>query len=169
MASGCGSLAPTVPPPSAPVAPRLAPAVRSEPPAWRPAPGFSPAAVRAVELARSLLETPYRYGGSDPVGFDCSGLVSFVLRDVGVDLPRTAEAQSRAGRWVAPDELRPGDLVFFGDRDKPHHVGVVVSEAGDSLRMIHASTSQGVVETDVLRSEYWLERFQYGRRVLPAD
>ena len=83
-------------------------------------------------------------------------------------LPRTAETQARAGRWVAPDELAPGDLVFFGDtREKPHHVGLVVSEPGRPLAMIHASSSRGVIETEVTASAYWLRRLRFGRRVLP--
>jgi cell wall-associated NlpC family hydrolase len=127
-------------------------------------------AARVVSLARSLLATPYRYAGSDPKGFDCSGLTSYVFEKVGLSLPRTAQTQAAAGRWVAPDELASGDLVFFGeDRTKPYHVGVVVSEPGEPLTMIHASSSRGVTETAVLTNSYWLPRLRFGRRVLAAD
>jgi cell wall-associated NlpC family hydrolase len=111
-------------------------------------------AARVVSLARSLLATPYRYAGSDPKGFDCSGLTSYVFEKVGLSLPRTAQTQAAAGRWVAPDEL---------------HVGVVVSEPGEPLSMIHASSSRGVTETAVLTNSYWLPRLRFGRRVLAAD
>lgn len=155
--------------------PRTAPSRSPETPAAWPAP-TSPArttatrtlADRIVDLAYSLIETPYRYAGNDPRGFDCSGLTVYLFHRFGVALPRTAETQAKTGHWVAPDELARGDLVFFGDtRDKPHHVGLVVSSPGKPLSMIHASTSRGVIETEVTASAYWLERLRFGRRVLP--
>lgn len=122
---------------------------------------------RVVRLARSLVTTPYRYSGSDPSGFDCSGLITYVFDQVGRQLPRTAQSQASAGHWVAPDELASGDLVFFGDdRNKPHHVGLVVSDPGEPLTMVHSSSSRGVIETEILSNSYWLPRLSFGRRVL---
>ncbi len=128
----------------------------------------APAAARIVSSARSVLGAPYRYSGADPRGFDCSGLTSYVFAASGVALPRTAEEQAEFGNWVALDELTAGDLVFFSTAEKPNHVGLVVSVGGEPLRMIHASTSGGVIETDVLDESYWLERLRFGRRVLPG-
>ena len=154
---------PAPPPREAPVA-RPQPAPRAERDTTR-----TSLADDVVRLARSLIATPYRYAGADRRGFDCSGLTAFVYQRFGVPLPRTAATQARTGHWVAPDELAPGDLVFFGDsRDKPHHVGVVVSQPGGPLAMVHASSSRGVVETEVTGSAYWLERLRFGRRVLPS-
>lgn len=158
-ASACGSLAPP------------APVARSAPDRPTPADVGSVAAThpaeRAVALARSLLEVPYRYSGADPSGFDCSGLTWYVFSKVGLGLPRTASSQAGVGRWVAPDELARGDLVFFGaDREKPMHVGLVVSSPGEALTMIHSSSSRGVIETEVLSNSYWLSRLSFGRRVL---
>lgn len=128
----------------------------------------SRAAERIVHRARQLIARPYRWGGSDPSGFDCSGFTRFVLASVGVELPRTTVEQARAGRWKPPDELTLGDLVFFGtDRTRPFHVGLVVSGAGQPLTMIHASTSRGVIETEIVSNSYWLPRLTFGRRVLP--
>lgn len=124
-------------------------------------------ATRVVESAYSMLDTPYRFSGADPRGFDCSGLTRYVFAAAGVELPRTAADQAGAGSWVALDELSAGDLVFFAQTSKPSHVGVVVSARGEPLRMIHASSSRGVVETEVLRDGYWLSRLKFGRRVLP--
>lgn len=69
--------------------------------------------LRAARIARHMLGVPYRYGGSSPAGFDCSGLVLFVYSRLGVHLPRVASAQFGIGRRVSRASLRPGDLVFF--------------------------------------------------------
>ncbi|MEM7354218.1 MAG: C40 family peptidase [Acidobacteriota bacterium] len=159
LATGCSShrSSPPTPPRPFTTAPPSAPTTYT-----------TATAQRAVDLARSLLRTPYRYGGESPAGMDCSGLTSYVYQRLGVQLPRRAEDQADVGRWIAPDELAAGDLVFFGeDRDKPFHVGLVVSASGQPLRMIHSSTSRGVIETHVTASDYWLRRFKFGRRVLP--
>ena len=118
-----------------------------------------------VASAEALLGTPYRYAGTDPSGFDCSGLTSYLYGRSGVELPRTAADQAELGSRVALDELAPGDLVFFAESGrKPHHVGLVVSRPGEALTMIHASSSSGVVRTDVTASQYWLRRLRFGRR-----
>ena len=120
-----------------------------------------------------MLGRAYRYGGAGPRAFDCSGLVLYVLERDGVPVPRTTREQARFGVWVPLDELEAGDLVFFSESPggvpaKPHHVGIVTSGAGEPLRMIHASTSRGVVETAIFESAYWLRRLRFGRRVDPV-
>ena len=128
----------------------------------------TPAASRIVDSARAVLGAPYLYAGETPRGFDCSGLTSYVFAAAGLGLPRTAAEQAAFGHWVALDELSAGDLVFFSTETKSDHVGLVVSAPGEPLRMIHASSSRGVIETDVLRNSYWLNRLRFGRRVLPG-
>ena len=82
-------------------------------------------------------------------------------------MPRTAEAQSQAGAWVPMDEVMPGDLLFFGLEDvRISHVGIVVSEPGAPLEMIHAATSRGIVRTEIERSKYWLARLRFARRLV---
>lgn len=123
--------------------------------------------VLVVNSARKLIGSRYRYGGeSRRQGFDCSGLTWYVWNRLGGNLPRTADEQAHVGSWVPLDELRPGDLLFFGPtREVIDHVGIVASRPGDALLMVHASTSQGVVETNVTSSSYWLQRLHFGRRV----
>ncbi|HYN28768.1 MAG TPA: C40 family peptidase [Dermatophilaceae bacterium] len=80
----------------------------------------APAASGVVGIARGLLGIPYRLGGTTPAGFDCSGFTSYVFRQVGTSLPRTAAAQQAAASRVS--DPRPGDLVFFGA--PAYHVGI---------------------------------------------
>ena len=100
---------------------------------------------RAVAIAVSELGTPYRYGGSSPGGFDCSGLVSYVYGKLGVPLPHNAAAQYAYGRPVDRDRLRPGDLVFFHGLG---HVGLYVGKG----RIIHAPQTGERVEIQSLAS-----------------
>ena len=75
-----------------------------------------------VEAAEEFIGTPYRSGGTTTGGVDCSGLAFAVYRRVGVKLPRTSEAQARMGSHIDRDELRAGDLVFFGSGSNVNHV-----------------------------------------------
>lgn len=159
LLAGCASSYTARPAPTPPAPPVAAPPATPLP--------DGAAALRVVELARSVLRAPYRPRGLGRNGFDCSGLTTWVFARTGRELPRTAREQAAVGLWVALDELRPGDLVFFGrSRRALTHVGIVVSEPHQPLTMIHAATSRGVVETVVLDSPYWLGRLQLGRRIL---
>ncbi len=112
--------------------------------------------------ALSLRGKPYRTGGTDPNGFDCSGLVRYVFAQHGVTVPRTVSEQYRAGGEVAATELTAGDLVFFSTSGAgASHVGIVVG--GDSF--VHAPTSSGVVRVDRLGGAYWATRFLGARRI----
>jgi cell wall-associated NlpC family hydrolase len=115
--------------------------------------------------ALSLRGVPYRNGGRDPSGFDCSGFVWYVFDQHGVRLPRTVSEQFRAGTDVDPRDLRAGDLVFFdtinGARQLATHVGIVIG--GDEF--VHAPSSTGEVRVERLASTYWAPRFVGARRV----
>jgi peptidoglycan DL-endopeptidase CwlO len=107
--------------------------------------------------------TPYRNGGADPAGFDCSGFVWYVFTQHGLALPRTVQDQYRVGDNVAVVDLRPGDLVFFSTTvPGPSHVGIVIG--GDSF--VHAPSSTGVVRVERLSAPYWSSRFLGARRIL---
>jgi cell wall-associated NlpC family hydrolase len=112
--------------------------------------------------ALSLRGVPYRNGGADPKGFDCSGLVWYVFARHGLAVPRTVEDQFRAGDEVRAQELRAGDLVFFTTTGGgASHVGIAVG--GDSF--VHAPSASGVVRVERLGTDYWSSRFIGGRRV----
>lgn len=143
--------------------------------ATAPPPRPAPISTRPLTAASSsdlafralgLVGTPYRSAGSDPaIGFDCSGFVVYVYRDVlGIPLPRTTGAQYdmhlRSPRRGA---LQTGDLVFFDTGGRGiSHVGIYVGEG----RFVHAPNQGGRVRLDHLDDRYWKERYRGARRVL---
>jgi len=121
---------------------------------------------RAVlEAAETRIGAPYRYGGSGPEAFDCSGLVAYAHRQVGIVVPRTAAEQFSKAAPVKRRELRPGDLVFFqlAGRDVGH-VGIY---AGDD-RFVHAPQSGGHVRLASLEDEWYRQRFAGAGRFYAA-
>jgi cell wall-associated NlpC family hydrolase len=100
---------------------------------------------RAVRIAALEIGVPYRYGGSSPSGFDCSGLVAYVYARLGIRLPHNAAAQYGFGRSVDRGRLEPGDLVFFHGLG---HVGLYIGHG----RIIHAPQSGERVEIQSLSS-----------------
>jgi murein DD-endopeptidase len=108
-----------------------------------------------LDVAVSELGTPYRYGGSTPRGFDCSGLVYFAYYKTGIRIPRSTMAQYRHARPVALMNLQPGDLVFFRSAHRSvSHVGIY---AGNG-RFIHAPSRGRVVSYDSLNDPFWKQR-----------
>src|SRR5581483_3780958 len=88
-----------------------------------------------VSTALHLVGTPYRNGGADPEGFDCSGFVQYVFWQQGISVPRTVDELSRSGTRVDEPQLQPGDLVFFHTSGRgATHVGIAI----DSSRFVHA-------------------------------
>jgi len=116
-----------------------------------------------VSMALHLVGTPYRNGGADPDGFDCSGFVQYVFSQQGVNVPRTVDELARSGARI--DEVQPGDLVFFHTSGRgPTHVGIAI----DGGRFVHAPSSRGEVRVEPITRPYWAERFVQARRVVVA-
>ncbi|MBQ4515297.1 MAG: C40 family peptidase [Clostridia bacterium] len=119
---------------------------------------------RVVEMAKRYLGTPYVYGGSSPKGFDCSGFTSFVYKQLGYSLNRTAHSQLSNGVEVARSDLRPGDLVMFkrAGNSSVHHVGIYV---GDGM-MIHSPQTGDVVKYTSINTGYYNNVYYTARRIV---
>jgi murein DD-endopeptidase len=121
-----------------------------------------------AQLAVKLLGAPYRFGGATPAGFDCSGLVFYAHRELGLTVPRTSRDQARVAEEISQRKLERGDLVFFriGKRHVDH-VGIYI---GDRL-FIHAPRSGRPVTLQSLDDEYYEKHFsgagRFWDRVVP--
>ncbi len=127
-------------------------------------PGIPSCKLRAtvVKTAVSYQGTPYRFGGRDRSGIDCSALVQNAYRNAGIDLPRTAALQYQKGTFIPQEKLQPGDLVFFQTtRPGASHVGIYVG-SGD---FIHA-TSSGRVKYNGLSDTYYSTRFIGAKKIV---
>ena len=114
---------------------------------------------RAASIASELIGTPYRFGGTARDGFDCSGLVYYVYRELGVTLPRTAAEQRAQLAHVSAESLVPGDLVFFST--PKDHVGIYVGRG----EFVHAPGTGRSVERARLDTPYFILGFAGGGRV----
>ncbi|TND08061.1 MAG: NLP/P60 protein [Bacteroidetes bacterium] len=115
-----------------------------------------------VFFAQQYLGTPYKYGSCNKNngGFDCSGFTYFVFSHFGISIPRSSRDYEKLGTAVKPEEARRGDLILFTGTKSTKgvgHVGIVISNPGEPLRFIHASSSKnhfGVVVTEFAASHY---------------
>jgi cell wall-associated NlpC family hydrolase len=115
-----------------------------------------------VGTALELRGVPYRNGGVNPDGFDCSGFTQYVFAQHGFTLPREVRDQFRVGKPVGIEELLPGDLIFFSTvAPGPSHVAIAVG--GDEF--VHAPSSTGVVRVERINSTYWSPRLLGVRRM----
>jgi cell wall-associated NlpC family hydrolase len=115
-----------------------------------------------VTSATAMLGQPYRYGGTAPGGFDCSGLVEYAAQNAGIRLPRTTREQMRVGVVVRRADVKAGDLVFMHIARTQLHVGIAL----DGDRFVHAPAHGGHVRIDSLAQPPYSTGFLGARRVI---
>lgn len=119
---------------------------------------------RLVSRAMKYLGTPYRYGGTSPAGFDCSGFVYYLYGAVfGQTIPRMPHDMAREGTPVGRSDLKRGDLVFFGYRGTFTHVGIY---AGNG-QFVHATHRGSPVQVSPLDGDYYRDRYMTAVRLSP--
>jgi len=120
-----------------------------------------PVRSQVVFTAIQMVGVPYRWGGSTPEGFDCSGLVQYVYSNAGLRLPRTAAAQMDAVAPVTLENAQAGDLLFFRDGSRTSHVAIYLGDG----RFVHAPSTGNHVSLDSFGNTYWRMRFARAGRV----
>jgi murein DD-endopeptidase / murein LD-carboxypeptidase len=121
---------------------------------------------RLLPVAKKFEGVPYQWGGTSAKGFDCSGFIVTVFKELDINLPRTTKGMYGVGESVSKDKLRVGDLVFF------HTYGSGVSHAGIYIgngEFIHSSSSKGVIVSKLDDPYYWKHRYLGARRVLDYE
>jgi cell wall-associated NlpC family hydrolase len=119
-----------------------------------------------INTALKFLGVPYRNGGTDPSGFDCSGFIQYVFNALGVALPREVRDQYRVGQDISLDDVQAGDLLFFQTVSRgASHVGMAIGPG----QFVHAPSSRGVVRVERYTAQYWASRFVGARRVAPVE
>lgn len=132
----------------------------AEAPAQEPLAPSHPSMI-ASQIAVSMIGVPYRYGGSSPQGFDCSGLVYYAYVNAGVPVPRTAADQHRQSRKIPPQQVRPGDLLFFDTSWRNGHVGIYVGDG----EFVHAPSSGKRVSRASIKEGYFSKRLSKAGRL----
>ena len=115
-----------------------------------------------VEIALEQLGAPYRYGGHDPSGFDCSGLVYYAYQQQGIKIPRSTKTQLRYAKKIPRTALQSGDLVFFKiSKRKVSHVGIYIGEN----RFVHSPSPGKRVHVSSLENPYWSKHYIRAGRI----
>ena len=138
--------------------PALAAAVPSAP-AVVPPPGL-----QVATLAERYVGSPYRWGGTSPAGFDCTGFVLWVYSQFGVDLPHNEAGQLASGAQVSTDDLQPGDILVFANtyRAGLSHTGVYIGDG----QFVHAADERHGVIVSSLNDGYWAPRLVGASRAI---
>jgi len=140
----------------------------SQKPAPSPAPQIvmkknaNPTTAGIITTSRKYLGVPYKFGGTTPKGFDCSGYLQYIFNENGMQIPRTADEQYKIGTSITQNQLQSGDLVFFTTYEKgASHCGLYLGDG----KFIHASSSKGI-HIDELNNFYWKPRYIGAKRII---
>lgn len=127
------------------------------------APAESSKGEQLVAEAKKQLGKAYEWGAEGPNTFDCSGLMQYAAKALGINIPRVAKDQAKAGRAVDKSDLQPGDLVYFqGDgKSDISHIGMFIGDG----KFIHAPKTGDVVKITNLESDYYRRTYRGARRI----
>ncbi len=124
---------------------------------------------KIIWSAVSYKGTPYKYAGITKKGMDCSGLVFTSFKERNIIMPRSSSMLYKEGHKISLNTAKRGDLLFFKTtkktRSKINHVAIVTSVKNGVVHFIHATSSKGVIESNMLQ-KYWKNSFVQAKRVL---
>jgi cell wall-associated NlpC family hydrolase len=127
----------------------------------------NPKADAIISYAKTFLGVPYRYGGTTPSGFDCSGFINYIFGNFGFSLVRTSYSLAELGETISIADIEPGDLMFFkgsnSNSSSIGHVAMVVEVLPDDVKFIHAAN--GGVRIDNLKTKYYIQRYVKTKRL----
>ncbi|MEM7656584.1 MAG: NlpC/P60 family protein [Bacteroidota bacterium] len=121
-----------------------------------------------IRNAESYLGTPYLYGGTSRHGIDCSALLMKSFRAAGLPLLRTSRQQATQGKHIRQNDLKRGDLLFFGKPSYISHVAMVTKVQGGRVYFIHASSRNRKVAYDQM-DRYWYNKYVTARRMIEVS
>lgn len=118
--------------------------------------------------AHKQIGTRYVYSGKNPQGFDCSGFVFFVMNKYGISVPGPSRSQEKYGKSISPASAQVGDLIFFrrSKNGEVFHVAIVYANDEEGLKVVHSTSSRGVVLDNLSTNSYWKPKISTARNVV---
>ena len=127
----------------------------------------NPKADAIIAYAKTFLGVPYRYGGTTPSGFDCSGFINYIFGNFGFSLVRTSYGLAELGETIKLSDIQPGDLMFFKGSNVNSttvgHVALVIEVTPSTIKFIHSAN--GGVRIDNFKTEYYIRRYVKTKRL----
>jgi cell wall-associated NlpC family hydrolase len=128
----------------------------------------NPKADAIIAYAKTFLGVPYRWGGTTPSGFDCSGFINYIFGNFGFSLVRTSFGLAELGETIKLSDIQPGDLMFFKGSNvnstSVGHVAMVIEVTPTAIKFIHSANS-GVRIDNFKTSEYYIKRYVKTKRL----
>lgn len=121
-----------------------------------------------AKFAQTKLGAKYKYANRGPKQFDCSGFTHYVMNEFDITIPPVSREQEKLGKAINWKDAKPGDLLFYrrSKNGTVFHVSLVIENTGNSLKVIHATSSRGVVIDDIYQSSYWNSKVITARTIL---